>query len=424
MVYDEARRQVVLFGGQEAVQNPDAAGQGLSVLKETWTWDGKTWSQQAPVTSPPAAYRPVLVYDAKLGRGVALVDVYSEVTQKTTPQTWTWDGSTWAQLHPSTERPGPGFSVAAYDAADGAVVVFGGNVCTGGMQCTVVGDTWTFDGKTWTRHAAAAGGPPGRGPAALAYDPSGGKVVMFGGVGSVGTFLNDTWTWDGTRWTQAHPAASPWERSGALAASDTADGQVILYGGGANSQYFGVSYSDVWTWAQGSWALVQPTTISTPPDEQEAIVTAASLGPGLRASCTGASPPCMSVRGQPQLGSYAAFVVFDLNPPQGSNTLCISYVSYISGSYGTALGPWHQVGVACAPSDGHVLQLGAHAQVAVTGCANVRTFPVDGAVVSCLPKGTQVTIDDGPVAYLGNTKRLWWHLQQRGWVAHELLAAG
>jgi len=67
------------------------------------------------------------------------------------------------------------------------------------------------------------------------------------------------------------------------------------------------------------------------------------------------------------------------------------------------------------------VELGAQAQVTVSGCANVRTFPSVGDVVSCLPTGTRVTVDEGPVAINGDTKRIWWHLQKRGWMAHELL---
>src|SRR6266550_3682287 len=380
MAYDEARRQVVLFGG---------GGRGSSPLNDTWIWDGKTWSGRTPVESPPATGGPALVYDAKLGRVVALVAVPNDVTQ-----TWTWDGSTWARLHPSIELPSHEGSFAeaapaAYDATRGSIVVFGRSLCA---QCA---DTWTFDGNTWARHIAGPGTPPGRNAATLAYDPSSGKVLLFGGAssGSDGTGgLADSWMWDGSAWTQANPAARPHGRVYARTASDTSTGQVILYGG-AGFGAFPLSYFDVWTWAHGAWTRVQPTTIAAPPDERESLLQAASGGPSLPSNC---SAPCMSVRGLPQIGFYAGYVVFDLTPPQGSNELCISYVSYVSkaGEMVIATGPWHQVGVACGPIDGHLPQLGVRAQVSVTGCANLRTFPQGGAVISCLPKGTAVTIDD------------------------------
>jgi hypothetical protein len=411
MAYDEARHQIVLFGGGRYKG---------SVLQDTWTWDGKNWSRRTPVTSPPAASGPILLYDAKLSRVVALVDA-SDSTDAVT-QTWTWDGNTWAQLHPSIELPGPRAAAgAAYDAAHGTIVAVGRIVCADALTCPSNNDTWTFDGKTWAQHPTPAGGPPSRVGATMAYDPSTGKVVMFGGAVGPATLGNfrDTWTWDGNAWIQAHPVDSPWARTFARATTDTAAGQVVLYGGYAVSGDVALSYSDVWTWTHGSWTLVQPTTIPAPADERDVILEAASAG--LRPSCTGASPPCMSVRGEPQLGFYAAYVVFDLNPAQGQNASCIAYVSYVGQAF--ASGPWHQVGVVCAPSD-QMLKLGAPAKVTVAGCANVRAFPLTGAVVSCLPNGTSVTIDDGPFAVAGDSKRLWWHLQQRGWMAHELLVAG
>jgi hypothetical protein len=185
----------------------------------------------------------MLVYNAKLGVVVALVDACDGRTE-----TWTWNGQAWAQLQPTVELPGPrAGSAAAYDATNGTIVVFS-------QQAD--GVTWTFDGKTWTRHAVVAGGPPGRDWTTMAFDPSSGKVVMFGGSVSRGTtFLGDTWLWDGTRWTRAHPAKSPEARDRAITATDNASGQVVFYGGEVNGA---TTYSDLWIWAQGTWTLAQP----------------------------------------------------------------------------------------------------------------------------------------------------------------------
>jgi hypothetical protein len=185
----------------------------------------------------------MLLYDAKLGVVVALVDACDGRTE-----TWTWDGQAWAQLHPTVELPGPRFgSSAAFDSSSGTIVVFS-------QQAD--GITWTFDGKTWTRHAVVAGDPPGRDGATMAFDPSSGRVVMFGGSVSRGaTLLGDTWLWDGVSWVLAHPTQSPEARARAVAVTDTAAGRVVLYGG-QNSQL--ATYSEVWIWAQGEWTLAQP----------------------------------------------------------------------------------------------------------------------------------------------------------------------
>jgi hypothetical protein len=101
--------------------------------------------------------------------------------------------------------------------------------------------------------------PVPRSGAAIAYDSDRGAMVMFGGTAN-GTPLADTWTWDGGRWTQRHPAVSPPVSAfgpvttpgrgakpqffpGLLMADDPASGQLVLYGipGGT------------WTWDGQSW---------------------------------------------------------------------------------------------------------------------------------------------------------------------------
>ena len=42
----------------------------------------------------------------------------------------------------------------------------------------------------------------------MAYDAATGTVVLFGGLGGHGD-LGDTWTWNGTTWTQQAPSDQP-----------------------------------------------------------------------------------------------------------------------------------------------------------------------------------------------------------------------
>jgi hypothetical protein len=53
MAYDAATGTVVLFGGG-----------GNHDLGDTWTWDGTTWTQQAPATHPAARLSASMAYDA------------------------------------------------------------------------------------------------------------------------------------------------------------------------------------------------------------------------------------------------------------------------------------------------------------------------------------------------------------------------
>ncbi len=76
--------------------------------------------------------------------------------------------------------------------------------------------------------SGSAGNPPARAGAAMAFDSTAGVTVMFGGTGSAGQALTDTWTWDGSAWHGA--AAGPGALVGARMVDDPADGGVLLLG--------------------------------------------------------------------------------------------------------------------------------------------------------------------------------------------------
>ncbi len=65
-------------------------------------------------------------------------------------------------------------------------------------------DTWTWDGKQWLQVQTDVS-PPARMGGAFIYDPVPHVSVLFGGGAPGGTDeLCDTWTFDGSRWTQQH----------------------------------------------------------------------------------------------------------------------------------------------------------------------------------------------------------------------------
>ena len=66
----------------------------------------------------------------------------------------------------------------------------------------------------------------------MAFDPGTGQLVLFGGTNNEADPVNDTWTWDGSTWTQQSPATSPSARHLASAgAYDPDAGQLVLFGG-------------------------------------------------------------------------------------------------------------------------------------------------------------------------------------------------
>lgn len=218
IVYDSARDRVVTSPGA------------------TSEWDGSSWRIiRPPAESPQLSLGEALAYDSVRGRTVLF---------GATGETWEWDGEDWLNLTPTatTASPVPVSNAAmAFDAARGRVVLFGGVA-----NFRVFGDTWEWDGETWTRRQPAGSSPPRRAHHAMAYDAGRGRVVLFGGVTVGGVFLSDTWEWDGSTWTEVTPqAGSPSARFGAGMTYDLERGRIVLVGGS--------EMTDTWTWDGTSW---------------------------------------------------------------------------------------------------------------------------------------------------------------------------
>ncbi|MEK3720078.1 cadherin-like beta sandwich domain-containing protein [Paenibacillus sp. FSL H8-0034] len=171
-------------------------------------------------------------------------------------ETLIWDGrqKTWQELILSSKPPKRQGAVMAYDAVSKKVLMFGGE-----GQSGVLNDTWLWDGidAKWEQVSGTA--PSARGGAQLAYD--GEQLVLFGGYtgsGNSKTPLGDTWLWNGTTWTQAQPAQSP---PAAYSGQMAYDGNTaVLYGGriGSISATYDDSSPLLWKWdrAAQSWSSV------------------------------------------------------------------------------------------------------------------------------------------------------------------------
>lgn len=208
MIYDSARKRVVLVGGA-SVDTP---------VGDTWEWDGQHWTQVADI-GPSARTDLSLAYDSVRRRTV----LFGGAAADGVPlgDTWEWDGENWTQLAESGPSPRSGHALA-YDSVRRRLVLFGGTTADGQL----LGDTWEFDGADWTEVEDT--GPVGRAHHTLVFSPSGRQVVLFGGGPSAAADLDDTWTWDGRAWQQIADFGPPARRSAAaIAAAD----QVVLFGG-------------------------------------------------------------------------------------------------------------------------------------------------------------------------------------------------
>ena len=294
-VYDSDNHTIVLFGGINS--------QG-SVSDTTWVWDGTTWTGYSPaqIEEPPARYLASMSFDPALHQLILFGGRNNAGRQL--DDTWAWNGASWYNINPraNSATPSPRDGAAlAYDG-QGHLLLFGGEGPTllGGSPTTplqpsssqqssreiatsttsgapptptVLSDTWEWGTNGWTQ--VATSGPSPRLSAAAAYDSASGSVLMFGGTSSpmgsssAGTSqLGDTWTWNGSGWSQASPTSSPPARSVAVLADDPVAGGVVLFGGSSGSG----PIADTWVWNGSSWSQI--STSGTP---------------GARAGATGAA---------------------------------------------------------------------------------------------------------------------------------------
>jgi hypothetical protein len=266
MVYDSARKKVILFGGQSA-QGCCGGQQTLEVgqlLNDMWEWDGvtKTWTQILPASGPVPPPRSFfgIAYDVARNKVVIHGGKEYEVYYATGGDTWEWDPATqtWTNfpyasgIHYGGRR---GMQMA-YDPNLGQVIQFGGIVYWGDFY----EGTYAWDGHDWILKSVI--GPAGRQGHVMTTDFARSKVVLYGGYSYYGGLYDETWEWDGNSWTQVASAGPPRRDFGAMA-YDSTRGVSVLFGGSVGNSY-AASYNDTWEWNGTSWAL-RPMQTSPPP---------------------------------------------------------------------------------------------------------------------------------------------------------------
>src|SRR3569833_524223 len=114
MAYDVAHARTVLYGGMT---------NGVPV-GHTWLWDGASWTQANPPTSPPPRISTAPASDAARRRAVMLGG--ADTTGNEIGDTWEWDGTTWAQMTTGTAPDARYMHGAAFDGIAARSVVLGG----------------------------------------------------------------------------------------------------------------------------------------------------------------------------------------------------------------------------------------------------------------------------------------------------------
>jgi hypothetical protein len=92
MVYDRARKSIIVFGG--------TGGGGF--LEDTWLWDSASWVEQHPLHHPAGRANFGMAYD-EIRQQIILFGGQTHLVVDPT-ESWVWDGLNWTQL-PTHQAP-------------------------------------------------------------------------------------------------------------------------------------------------------------------------------------------------------------------------------------------------------------------------------------------------------------------------------
>jgi len=251
-----ARHSLLLFGGL------GAAG----TYSDTWSLEGSDWAEiepTGPTPFPRAGHK--MVYDAGRNRVVLFggnLSGGSEPAQMLN-DTWEYVNGSWVRVETANAPSLRMLSAMAYDSGRGVTVLFGGYDGPWGVCATsAYTDTWEYDGTDW-RRITTVHTPPQFVGGSMVYDESRGKIVLFTGWECQGFgWANETWEYDGTDWTKitSGPLGGTWRYNFAMA-YDRARGRTVLFGGYHHGGSGGLN--ETWEYDGHQWTRIN--TPHTPP---------------------------------------------------------------------------------------------------------------------------------------------------------------
>lgn len=251
LVYDPMQHRVLLFGGKDDQSTN---------INETWALDvaKNSWKKIEVSQAPPAVEDHSLVYDP-VGYRVIL---YGGENGLTWNNTWSFDlqSHVWSDMT-TPDAPRREDHTAVYDSRGKRMVVFGGQ-----DNNVVNSDVWVLDldpasstFETWKQLAVTGDAPRARYDHVAAYDAAENRMVLFGGWDRVDKeLLDDTWAlrFDTSDWEHIKVKSRPSARRHAVSTLDTSRAWWILQGGFDANGYV----NDVWAFdfAADGWLNITP----------------------------------------------------------------------------------------------------------------------------------------------------------------------
>jgi hypothetical protein len=260
MAFDAADGSVLLFGGRDRSRS----------LDDTWRWDGSSWTQAHPATSPPPLDNPQMTYDP-VNHDVVLIGAQELNGSNHGPVACSAgsgsssSGSTTTFIPPANPIPAdaPALSatpVPSAAAKPGHTLPMAPPDCVTIMSPAAV--TWLWNGSDWSKASAAT--PFGIfGGGTLATDPVSGRVVLLtrgpfaepalgvaqSAIPSIacplqGAATSDAqskcpglptiapaWAWTGHQWKELPSSAGTFDFVGSAIVDDAVTGRLASFGG-------------------------------------------------------------------------------------------------------------------------------------------------------------------------------------------------
>lgn len=197
-VFDATRSRVLLFGGASTFfPNPE-----ITADRRTWEWDGRDWASLATANAPAPTMAPASTWDST-GQRMLTFGGFANLHSTTgdagdvvasaagTDELWAFDGIDWKQVPRTEPWPAPrGLCSMAWDPNRARLVLYSGQkqvvfannrltfgTADGGTSfAPALGDTWEWDGSSWTQVPTPALIQAGN--ASLFWDPIASEVRM------------------------------------------------------------------------------------------------------------------------------------------------------------------------------------------------------------------------------------------------------
>ena len=248
--FDEQRRQLVFFGGDDGLpENCQSAPHPVG-LDDLWKYDAATATFEEVIvegTKPPARARGMAVYDAAGDQMVIFGGRFRRRDRGdyiNFNDVWALDlaNNTWREIETTGSGPSARSNPAGgLDRERGEFIVFGGNTSRSGLAFGPQNDTYALHLETgvWRVLRPEGDKPEARLFHAAAVDSAGQRLFIYGGGDAnawQGPFLGDLWVLHlaDQRWERLHSgegADVPRGRIWATTAYDATNNRLLLFGG-------------------------------------------------------------------------------------------------------------------------------------------------------------------------------------------------